>query len=102
MKMQAKQADMQIQTKLTVMKLAQNAEMQQAKIHKLEAEAILAIEQAGGIKTGHDLAMLDAQIGMAKAQHKGMLDSLNTVMTLEKHMTEMNKPQPKEGEAAPE
>jgi len=96
MKMQAKQADMELQAKLTIMKLAQNAEVQQAKIHKLEADAILSIEQAGGIKTGHDLAMLDAQIGMAKAKHAGMLDSLEAVMGLEKHLKEMSVSAPVE------
>ena len=102
MRQQTKTADAQLQAKLTVMKLAQNAEKQQAQIHKLEADAILAIEQAGGIKTGHDLAMLDAQIGMAKAQHKGMLDSLDAVMGLEKHLKQMTISEPKEGEAKKE
>ena len=102
MRQQAKTADAQLQAKLTVMKLAQNAEKQQAQIHKLEADAILSIEQAGGVKTGHDLAMLDAQIGMAKAQHKGMLDSLDAVMGLEKHLKEMTISEPTEGEAKKE
>jgi chaperonin GroES len=102
MRQQAKTADAQLQAKLTVMKLAQNAEKQQAQIHKLEADAILSIEQAGGVKTGHDLAMLDAQIGMAKAQHKGMLDSLDAVMGLEKHLKQMTISEPTEGEAKKE
>jgi chaperonin GroES len=97
MKMQGKQADMQLQAKLAVMKLAQQVELQQAKVHKLEAEAILSIEQAGGIKTGHDIAMLDAQIGMAKAKHDGIRSSLDTVMQLEKHLQEMSNPEPMEG-----
>jgi len=102
MRQQAKTADAQLQAKLTVMKLAQNAEKQQAQIHKLEADAILSIEQAGGVKTGHDLAMLDAQIGMAKAQHKGMLDSLDAVMGLEKHLKQMTISEPTEGETKKE
>ena len=92
MRQQAKTADSQLQAKLTVMKLAQQVELQQAKIHKLEADAILAIEQAGGIKTGHEIAMIDAQIGAARSHHQGLLDAMKTVMQLEKHMTEMSTP----------
>jgi len=93
MKMQAKQAQMQIDLKLSVAKLLQQAELQQAKIHKLEADAILAVEQAGGIRTGHDIAMLDAQIGAARAKQEGIQDSIKTVMALEKHMSDMSSPQ---------
>jgi hypothetical protein len=93
MKMQAKQAQMQIDLKLSVAKLLQQAELQQAKIHKLEAEAILAVEQAGGVRTGHDIAMLDAQIGAARAKQEGIQDSIKTVMALEKHMSDMSSPQ---------
>jgi len=100
MRSQIKQMDMELQTKLAAIKLAQNAELQQAKIHKLEAEAILAIEQAGGVQTGHEIAMIDAQIGAAKAKQEGIQDSLKTVMALEKHMNDVKAP--KEGEAAPE
>ena len=98
MRMQTKQADSQMQAKLAVMKLAQQVELQQAKVHKLEAEAILAIEQAGGIKTGHDIAMLDAQIGAAKAKQDGLMSAMKTVMDLEKHMSGLNQP----AEAKPE
>jgi len=92
---------MELQTKLAAIKLAQAAELQQAKIHKLEADAILSIEQAGGVQAGHDIAMLDAQIGAAKAKQEGIQDSMKTVMALEKHLSDINKPQeaPKEGAA---
>ena len=100
MRSQIKQMDMELQTKLAAIKLAQNAELQQAKIHKLEAEAILAVEQAGGVQTGHEIAMIDAQIGAARAKQEGIQDSLKTVMALEKHMNDVKAP--KEGEVAPE
>ena len=102
MRSQIKQMDMELQTKLAAIKLAQSAELQQAKIHKLEADAILSIEQAGGVQSGHEIAMLDAQIGAAKAKQEGIQDSMKTVMALEKHLSEINKPQPKEGDAAKE
>jgi hypothetical protein len=102
MKQQAKAADSQLQAKLAVMKLAQQVDLQQAKIHKLEADAILAIEQAGGVKTGQDIAMLDAQIGAARAKHDGLLSAMKTVMDLEKHMKEMSAPEDTGKDAAPD
>ena len=107
MKMQTKQADMQMQFKVAMMKMMKDVEINQAKIHKLEADAILAMEQAGGVRQGHEIAMLDAQIGAAKAKNEGIQTALRTMMDLEKHMMETNKPQtevpqlPMGGEATP-
>ena len=47
---------------------------------KLEAEAVKAIEEAGGIKKGQDIAMLDAQIGAAKAHQDGILKSIELMI----------------------
>jgi hypothetical protein len=108
MKMQTKQADMQMQFKLGMMKMMKDVEINQAKIHKLEADAILAIEQAGGVRTGQDIAMLDAQIGAMRAKNEGIQTALRTMMDIEKHVMDTNKPQtevaqsPMGGEAAPE
>jgi hypothetical protein len=84
------------------MKLAQQVDLQQAKIHKLEADAILAIEQAGGVKTGQDIAMLDAQIGAARARHDGMLTAMKTVMDLEKHLKDIAAPEDSGKDVAPD
>ena len=51
MKAQIKQADLQLQMKLGVLKLMDTAKLNEAKIHKLEAEALLALETAGGVRT---------------------------------------------------
>ena len=107
MKQQAKQAESQLQYKTAMMKMMKDVELNQAKIHKLEAVAILAVEQAGGVRTGQDIAMLDAQIGAARAHNEGIQTALRTMMDLEKHMMDTNKPQaevpqlPMGGEAAP-
>ena len=92
MKQQTKTADMQMNFKIAMLKLIKDAEVSQAKIHKLEADAVLAIEQAGGVKTGQDIAMLDAQIGAARARHEGIQTALKTMMEVEKHMNEMAQP----------
>jgi len=103
MKQQTKQADAQLQFKTAMMKMMKDVELNQAKIHKLEADAVLAIEQAGGVRTGQDIAMLDAQIGAARAKNEGMQQALKTMMDLEKHMTDMghlgSPEMPQEGEA---
>jgi len=91
MKMQLKQQTLEMHTKIAVMKLAKDMEINQAKIHKLEADALLAIEQAGGIKMGHEIALFDAQIGAAKAKQEGMESAMKTVMSLEKHLNDMNQ-----------
>jgi chaperonin GroES len=96
MKQQSKAADLEVTFKLGMLKLIKDAEVSQAKIHKLEADAILAVEQAGGVRTGHEIAMIDAQIGAAKAHHDGIQSALKTMMQVQKHMTEMGQPQQKE------
>jgi len=102
MKQQGKQLDAQNQFKVAMLKMMKDVELNQAKIHKLEADAILAVEQAGGVRTGHDIAMLDAQIGAAKAKNEGIQSALKTMMELEKHMIDTSQPQPKEGDVLPE
>lgn len=82
MKSQLKQADMQMQMKLGIMKLMKDSELNQAKIHKLEAEAILALEEAGGVRTGHDLQMLNTQIAAMRAKNDGILQSIELIMKL--------------------
>jgi chaperonin GroES len=86
MKGQAKQADMQMNYKLGIMKLMKDAELNQSKIHKLEAEAVLAMEQAGGVSKGHDIAVLNSEIALMKAKHDGIMGALETMMKLNEHM----------------
>ena len=75
-KAQTKQADSQSKMKVALGKLALEAELNRAKVVKLEAEALKAIEEAGGVKEGHQIALLEAQIGAAKAHQEGILRSL--------------------------
>ena len=63
LKAQEKDKALDVKLKLGIAKLQQEAELNRAKIMKMEAEAVKAIEEAGGVKTGQDIAMLDAQIG---------------------------------------
>ena len=42
--------------------------------------------------------MIDAQIGAAKAKQDGIQQALKTMMDFERHMSDMNQPQPGEGD----
>ena len=76
MKAQEKDKALDVKMKLGIAKLQQEAEVNRAKIMKMEAEAVKAIEEAGGVQKGQEIAMLDAQIGAAKAHQEGILKSI--------------------------
>ena len=87
MKMQGKQADLQAKTqqaqmelKLEVMKLAEDAKVKDAQVMKLQAEAQKLMAEAQGVDTGHKIAMLNAQIGAEKAHRDSLLKSAELMM----------------------
>ncbi len=86
MKSQERQLSLQVKYKLGMMKIIQEAELNRAKIMKLEADAMKAIEEAGGIKEGHKIAMIQAQIGAAKAKQDGLLRSIEIMRDLSESM----------------
>lgn len=97
---QVRQADQQVKFKLGVLKLMKDAELNQAKIHKLEAEAVLALEEAGGVNTGHNIAMINAEIAATKAKNDGIKQAIDTIMQLNAADTsseEVSEPVPSEG-----
>jgi chaperonin GroES len=79
-KAEERKLSLETKFKLGVLKLQNEAELNRGKIMKMEAEAVKAIEEAGGIRTGHDIAMLDAKIGAAKAHQEGILKSIELMM----------------------
>ena len=82
MKSQIKQADQQLQMKLGVLKLMDTAKLNEAKIHKLEAEALLALEEAGGVRTGQEIQLINSQIAAMKAKNEGIMSSVELMMKL--------------------
>ena len=82
MKAQIKQADLQLQMKLGVLKLMDTAKLNEAKIHKLEAEALLALETAGGVRTGQEIQLINSQISAMKAKNEGIMSSIELMMKL--------------------
>lgn len=79
MKEQAKTLDIQVKMKLGMMKLLQDADVNQAKIVKLQAEAMKLAAEADGVEKGHEIALLNAQIGAAKSHQEGILKSLELI-----------------------
>jgi len=79
-KAQERKLSLETKFRLGVMKLQQEAEVNRAKILKMEADAAKALEEAGGVKAGHDIAMLQTQLGAAKAKQEGILRSIELMM----------------------
>ena len=84
MKNDERQMNHQLRFKLGIAKLMQEAELQQAKITELQAKAVLELEQADGVKSGHAIAMLEAQLGAKRAHVDGILKSIEMMTNLEK------------------
>ena len=76
MKTQVKMQEMQMQVKQAQMELMNEVELTQAKIMKLRAEAIKALADAQGVESGHQIALIEAQIGAAKAHQDGLLKQI--------------------------
>ena len=79
-KAQERKLSLETKFKLGVMKLQQEAELNKAKILKMEAEASKALEEAGGVQAGHDIAMLQTKLGAAKAHQEGIMKSIEMMM----------------------
>ena len=79
MKLQAKQASDQLQMKMGLMKLMSEAELNQAKIHKLEAEA--EVLRIGVATEGEKLRLqeLNTQIALQRERREGIMSSIQTM-----------------------
>jgi len=82
MKNKERETNHQLKFKLGIAKLMQEAELQQAKITELQAKAVLELEQADGVKSGHAIAMLEAQIGAKRAHVDGIIKSIEMMQSL--------------------
>lgn len=82
MKNEERHTSHQLKFKLGLAKLMKEAELDQAKITELQSKAVLQLEQADGVKNGHAIAMLEAQIGAKKAHMDGVLKSIELMKSL--------------------
>ena len=79
MKLQAKQASDELAMKMGLLKLMGDAELNQAKIKKLEAEA--EVLKIGVLHEGEKLRLqeINTQIGMQRERREGILSSIETM-----------------------
>ena len=84
MKNDERQMNHQMKFKLGMAKLMSEVELTQAKITELQAKAVLELEQADGVQSGHAIAMLEAQIGAKRAHVDGILKAIEMMQSLEK------------------
>jgi len=82
MKLQDKAADREQKLKLAVAAMMQTAELNNARIEKLEADAILALEQADGVQEGHKIALIQSEIAANKVNQQGILNSIKIMKDL--------------------
>ena len=62
------------------MKLMQEADVKQAQVMKLQAEATKLLAEAKGVDTGHQIALINAQIGAEKAHRDSLFRAAETMM----------------------
>lgn len=66
--------------KLAAMELLGEVEVNQAKVQELRAKSIALLAEADSVKSGHAIALLNAQIGAAKAHQDGLLRSAKIIL----------------------
>ena len=90
MKQQTKMQIEQGKLKLAAAKLSQEAEVNRAKIAKMEAEVAALMAEVKSEAIGHKIALLNASIGAAKHKQDGIMDSLKILHDMQSHEDEMN------------
>jgi chaperonin GroES len=79
-KAQVKQMDIQAKVKLRVAEISADAEKKNAEIMVLQAQAMKLMAEAKGVGTGHEIALLNAQIGAAKQHRDHMLKTAEVML----------------------
>jgi chaperonin GroES len=73
MKLQEKAQESKMKMQMAALELLGEADLKQAQIGKLRAESTLILAEAKGVDTGHQLALINAQIGATKAHQDSLL-----------------------------
>ena len=89
LELQQKQKEHEDSVQISIIELKQQAALNQARIAELQSKAAKEMAEAKGVTTGHAIAMLDAQIGAAKAQQDGVLKSLELLQKAHAHAGQM-------------
>lgn len=81
---QAMQLKAQLDFKIKLLELVQGAEKQAAEIKLLEAQVVQTLAEAKGVDTGHQIALIEAQIGAAKNRQEGTLEAIKILQDMNK------------------
>lgn len=76
MRAQAAQMKAQLDFKIKLLDLVQKAEKQAAEIKLLEAQVVKTLAEAKGVDVGHQIALIEAQIGAAKVKQEGTMEAV--------------------------
>jgi chaperonin GroES len=98
MKLQMKQAELQQQSKtdefemeVKKFELQQEVQMQEANILKLMAEVDKLRAEAKGVETGHQIALIEAQIGAARIHRESIMKALDLISKQRKDANEQKQ-----------
>ena len=80
MKVQERSQAQRMEMQMAALQLLGEAELNQARVQELRAKAVLHLSQADGVKSGHEIALLEAQIGAAKAHQESLLKSAQLIL----------------------
>jgi chaperonin GroES len=83
MKTEERAQNHQLKFQLGLAKLMSEVELKRAKITELQAKAVKLLEEADGVKNGHAIAMLEAEIGARKANMEGIVRSIEIMKDLQ-------------------
>jgi chaperonin GroES len=82
LKQQGVEMKAQLDFKIKLLTLVQGAEKMQAEIKLLEAQVVQTLAEAKGVDTGHQIALLEAQIGAAKNKQEGTLEAIKILQEM--------------------
>jgi chaperonin GroES len=82
LRMQQAKLEMDQEMRIKLFEMMEEHDLNRAKILELEAKAAAELEQAGGVKIGHALALLDAQIGAARLKQEGRIKGIEILRDL--------------------
>lgn len=90
-KLELENVRLQFEMKQAQIELMQEAELNQAKIVNLQAQAAKLYAEADGVGKGHEIALLDAQIGAAKHNQANILKMIDLMQKATAHENEMKQ-----------
>lgn len=82
MKQQSKQMEMKLKLQEKQLEMQSQAELNQAKIQQLQAQAIKLLAEAKGVDTGHQIALIEAEIGARKNHQDGIINMIKSLKEL--------------------